>query len=334
MPTRRELLVTTAAAAVVAAVPDLALGRRGGGTPLALVTADTQSHVVVVELSTGRVAARVRTLPGPRSIEAALMTWAVVAHTTSGRLSILHAPTLRVRHVVEGFRQPRYTAVQPIDVTGAVWRATESPTAFVTDSAAHEVVAVDIRDGRILMRTAVPGPARHVSISPDARTLWTALGSKAARIAVLEIDERLGPRLARTIAPPAPAHDVVFAPDGRHVWVTSGTDRRIWVYELDGRRPVAELEADEAPQHIAWVGGRAFVASGDSGTIRVHRADGTLVEVVVVPVGSYNVTFDWQRAVTPSLERGTVALLDRAGRVLSVKKIARAAHDACVVVGS
>jgi hypothetical protein len=38
--------------------------------------------------------------------------------------------------------------------------------------------------------------------------------------------------------------------------------------------------------------------------------------------------------VTPSLGRGTVALLDRTGRVDEVRRVARAAHDACVVVGA
>jgi DNA-binding beta-propeller fold protein YncE len=325
--------LTAAGATLAASLPDLASARTAGGTPLGLVTADQQSHVVAIDLSSGAVVRRVRTLPGPRSIEAASMTWAVVAHTTSGRLSIIHAPTLRVRHVVEGFRQPRYTAVLPFDTTDPVWRASEWPTAFVTDSEAREVVAVDVRRGRIVGRTPVPGPARHVSLSPDGQTLWTALGSKAEHIAVLDIDEKRGPRFARTITAPAAAHDVVFAPDGRHVWVTSGDGRRLWVYEVDSRKPVAELAADEPPQHIAWVGGRAFVASGDSGTMRIHRADGELVDEVAVPVGSYNVTFDWQRAVTPSLERGTVALLDAKGRVRSVQRVAHAAHDACVVVG-
>jgi hypothetical protein len=65
----------------------------------------------------------------------------------------------------------------------------------------------------------------------------------------------------------------------------------------------------------------------------VHRQDGTLVHEARVPLGSYNVTWGWQRAVTPSLARGTVTLVDARGRVRSVRRVARAAHDACVVVG-
>jgi len=333
MPTRRELLTGAAGAALALALPEALPARIGGGTPLALVTADLDAHVVAVDLGTGRAVARIRTLPGPRSIEAAWMTWAVIAHTATGELSVLDAPTLEVRHVVRGLVQPRYTATLQADASASVWSQPGSALAYVTDSRLQVVATLDVRRGRLLARTAVPGPARHVSLSPDGGTLWTALGTKADTLAVLDVERPTRPRLVRTVRPPEAAHDVVFAPDGRHVWVTSGSARRIWVYETAGRRPVAELLADEPPQHVAWVDGRAFVASGESGTVRVHRQDGALVDVTDVPVGSYNVAFGWQRAVTPSLERGTVTLLDPRGRVRSALRVARSSHDACVVVG-
>ena len=55
--------------------------------------------------------------------------------------------------------------------------------------------------------------------------------------------------------------------------------------------------------------------------------------MVRVPAGSYNVSFGWERIVTPSLSRGTLSLLDANGRVRGVHTIARAAHDACIVYG-
>jgi WD40 repeat protein len=150
-------------------------------------------------------------------------------------------------------------------------------------------------------------------------------------MAVLDADDPRRPRLERTFRPPFLAHDVVFAPDGDHVWVTSGSDRRAALYRADSRRPVRILIADAPPQHVTFAGSRAFVASGDDGTVRRHRLDGELVSETRVPVGSYNVTFGSGRIVTPSLGQGTVSLLDRNGRVRAVRRIARAAHDACVV---
>ena len=39
-------------------------------------------------------------------------------------------------------------------------------------------------------------------------------------------------------------------------------------------------------------------------------------------------------AVTPSLGLGTIALLGERGRVTKVRRVARAAHDACLVVSA
>jgi hypothetical protein len=289
-----------------------------GGTPdrpFALVTADLDAQVIAVDLSTGRAAARIPTQWGPRSIEAVAGGRALVAHTEIGRVSLVDGRLLRVQRVLRGFREPRYTAAR-------------DRIAYVTDSARGELVAVDTERGAVVARASVPGPARHVRMTTDGDQLWTALGSKAAEIAVLDV-RRL--RVARMLRPPFLAHDVVAAPDGEHVWVTSGDSRRIAVYGRSGLRPLELLSAGAPPQHIAFVGGLAFVANGDDGTVRAHRLDGTLMHEAEVPVGSYNVTFGARRAVTPSLARGTVALLDEGGRVRTVRRVARAAHDACVI---
>jgi DNA-binding beta-propeller fold protein YncE len=318
---RRRFLLAAAGLAAELAVASDAVASKVRGVPLVLVTADRESHVVVLDPADARVVARVRTLAGPRSIEA-VAGGALVAHTQIGRVSLLDAESVSVRRVVDGFHAPRYTAA---------YRDPVEALAYVTDSNLREVVAVDVARGSVVARASVPGPARHVTLGPRGDRLWTALGPKAEHVAVLDTEAPRRPRLARTIAPPFLAHDVVFTPDGRHVWVTSGAKRRLAVYEADGRTPVAVLDADAPPQHIAFVGGLAFVASGDDGTVRVHRSDGTLVYESHVPVGSYNVTFGWRRAVTPSLERGTVSLLDERGRVRAVRKVALAAHDACVI---
>jgi DNA-binding beta-propeller fold protein YncE len=317
---RREFLVAAAAAPLALSVAPRALGTRLGGTPLALVTADLESHVVVLELRTARVVDRIRTGPGPRSIEAVRHTIAVVAHTEHGVVTLLDAASVRVRAEVEGFSAPRYTAVHPT-----------APYVYVTDSEREEVVVLDVYAARVVGRTRVPGPARHVSLSPDGKTLWAALGTRAERVAVLDTSDPRRPKRVRTFAPPFLAHDVVFAPDGRAVWVTSGSERRFAIYG-EGRR--GELvDGGAPPQHVAFGRAKAFVSSGDDGTVRRHRLDGSFVREARVPIGSYNVTFDWSGLVSPSLATGTVSVLDRNGRVQAVRTVARAAHDACIVFG-
>ena len=292
-----------------------------GGTPIAFVTADLESRVVVLDLETLRIVRRIRTGPGPRSIESVHDRIAVVAHTEHGALTLLDAATSRIRAELDGFAAPRYTAVHP-----------RRPFAYVTDSAREEVVVVDAEHAKVLWRTPVSGAARHVAISPDGRTLWTALGTAAPRVAVLDTTDPRRPKLVRTITPPFLAHDVGFAPDGRAAWVTSAAERRIAMYRGE-RRPARILAAGAPPQHVTFAREKAFVASGDDGTVRRHRLDGDLVGEARVPVGSYNVTFGWSRVVTPSLAAGTTSVLDRSGRVRAVAKVARAAHDACIVFG-
>src|SRR6266849_813319 len=177
---RRSFLVAAAAAPFVLRAPP----------PLAYATADTETQVVVVDLSTGTVLHRIPTRPDPRSIER-VGDLVVVAHTAVGAVSVLHG--LVVRHVLDSFEEPRYTAASP---------------------------------------------------------------------------------------------------DGRHAFVTDS-----------GR---AEL--------VTFLRGRAFVTSGNDGTLRVYdEASARLLHTTRVPVGSYNVQFAAGRVLTPSLNAGTLCVLDANG---------------------
>ena len=325
---RRRFLVSALAAPVVLTVdPSRALGVASGGGTVALATADLEAHVVALEVATGRIVKRIRTMDAPRSIESSPFGQVVVAHTPIGALSILDAATLAVRAVVRGLGAPRYTAMHPGEAL-----------AYVTDSGRHEVVTVDLDSSRVVHRTRVPGPARHVSVD-GGRSLWTVLGSAANRIAVLDLSDPRRPRLARVLEPPFPAHDVVFAPDGGHVWVTSGARNALALYPLAGGAPRV-LATGAPPQHVAFSDSRAYVACGRDGTVQRRRLDGSAVRSARVPHGSYNVTFGsflrtfarQAAVVTPSLDEGTVAVLSAGGDVRIVRRVTRSAHDACIAV--
>jgi DNA-binding beta-propeller fold protein YncE len=307
----------------LAAVPALAvLPRAVAREPLALVTADLEAHVVVAGLADGRVRARVATLPGPRSIEAAPGGRAVVAHADAGAVSLLGGRPVRVRRVLRGFGQPRYTAVAP-----------GGRHAFVSDSGHGEVAVLDLERERVLTRVAVGALARHLTLSPDGRTLLVALGSSAPAIAVVDVADRRHPRLRGRLAVPFLAHDVGFSPSARRVWVTAGRERRIAVLPAPGQRGrTLLLGADDAPQHVSLGHGVAYVTSGDGGSLRVHAlADGRVLGSARIPRGSYNVQWAGGRVLTPSLGAGTLTVLDAAGAVVVRRRVARAAHDACVV---
>jgi DNA-binding beta-propeller fold protein YncE len=308
---RREFIVGGLA---LVCAPRALANARG---PVALVTADEESRLVAVELASGRVLRHIPTLGSPRSIETVGET-AVVAHTERGSLSLVR--DLKVAHVVRGFDEPRYTAAHP-----------DGRHAYVTDAARGEVVTLDVVRGAVVAREQVGAHARHVTISPSGRTLWIALGSKAEQIAIVDLSNRANPRLRRTFRPPFRAHDVAWAPDGTHVWVSSGDRQELVVYDARTGRVLARPAGDWPPQHVTFAGARAYVTSGWSGTVRVHRVGGAELRRNPVPVGSYNVQYADGRVLTPSLGHGALTVLDEAGRTLYRSQVARSSHDACVV---
>jgi DNA-binding beta-propeller fold protein YncE len=322
---RREFLAAAAAPLLLGSAP--ALARPTGGTPLALVTADLESHVVAFDLSDRRVVRRVETPADPRSIESIGVVGALVAHTAQGRLSLIDSD-LRVRPVAGSLTEPRYTAVWP-----------GGRFAYVTDSGRREVVVVDVGGRRVVGRVPVGGPCRHLSIDRDGTRLWVVLGNKAPAIAVLSLAEPRRPRVVGTVRPPFLAHDVGFTPGGKRVWVTSGDRGRVAIYDARRGALVRTIAADAPPQHVTFVDERAFVTSGDDAVLRIHALDGRLLGSRPVPVGSYNVqcsdldprTRRW--ILTPSLSQGTLSTFSVRGAPLDELRVARSSHDACFIVG-
>jgi len=273
--------------------------------PLAYVTADTESHVVLVGMTTGKVYRRIPTAPSPFSIER-VGSHALVAHTVTGRVTVLEL------HEIEGFGEPRYTAA-----------ARDGRHAFISDSGHTELVTVDVARGAIVGRVKLSQWPRHVSLAPDGRTLWVSLGTASSAIAVVDVSDPRRPRHVRTVRPPFPAHDVGWSPSGR-AWITAGEGSRI---SAQGRL----LAADGAPQHVTFLGDRAYVTSGASGTLRVyHEPTARLLATTRIPAGSYNVQFAAGRVLTPSLDEGTLCVLDAEGRVTEKVRVAPSSHDACL----
>jgi hypothetical protein len=312
---RREFLAT------LGLLPFLPYGCERRGAALALATADTEAHVAVLNAASGRVRARVATVEGPRSIEAAGGDRAVVAHTEAGAISLLEGVPVRVRRVLRGIAEPRYTAVAP-----------GGRHAYVTDSARGEVLVIDLERGRLAGGADVGALARHLTISPDGRRLWVALGKRAAEVAVVDVSNPRRPHPRGLLHPPFLAHDVACSPGGRRLWISSGDRNQLALYAPGGERPLAILPGGAPPQHVSFGGGRAYVASGDDGSLLVQRVgDGRPLARTAVAKGSYNVQHGAGRVVTPSLDDGTVTIVGESGRVIARTRIAPAAHDACLI---
>jgi DNA-binding beta-propeller fold protein YncE len=312
----RRAFIAGAASLVLA---PKALAQLGLDIEIALVTADLEARLVAVDLATGRIRRYVQTLPQPRSIETVGGT-AVVAHSELGVITLVRGETLEIARVLRGFGEPRYTAGHP-----------DGRHAYVTDAERGEVVVLDVLRGRVLGREQVGHLARHITIDPSGRRLWIALGKKAEEIAIVGIARPAWPRLLGVIRPPFLAHDVGWTPDGARVWVSSGDREELAVYNPRTGKLVRRLAGDEPPQHVSFRGGRAYVTSGDSGTLRVHRVNGDALRTTAVPEGSYNVQQAHGWVVTPGLGRGSLCILDAAGRLVRRKQVARSSHDACII---
>jgi DNA-binding beta-propeller fold protein YncE len=307
---RAEFLVAAAAAP---------LALRSAPSTIALVTADTESRLAVVDLDRGVVRSHIATRPGPRSIERVGET-AVAAHTVLGAVTLVDTRTLEIRHVLDGFGEPRYTA-----------GTADGRHAFVTDSGHVEVATVDVLRGVVVGRLKLWQWPRHLSLSPDGRTLWIGLGTASQEIAVVDVSEPARPRLRGRLRPPLLAHDVGFEPNGRRAWVTAGESGEVAVYDVRTARVLRTLPSDPGPQHVTFLGGRAFVSSGDAGTLRVYDAETLrLLRTSEVPAGSYNVQFAANRVLTPSLNAGTLCVVDRGGLVKRKLQVAASSHDACL----
>jgi DNA-binding beta-propeller fold protein YncE len=302
---RQEFLAAAAAAPIALRVR----------MPVALVTADLESAVAVVDPYAGRVLRRIATRPDPRSIERVGET-AVVAHTATGEVSLVRG--LAVRHVLGGFGEPRYTAASP-----------DGRYAYVTDSGRADLAVVEVMRVRIVARLHLGGWPRHVSIDRVGRTLWVALGTAARELAVVDVTRPSHPRRLGTVRPPFRLHDVGLVPGTGHVWVTSGDRGVVAIFDARTGHVVRTLAAGPPPQHVTFDGTRAYVTSGDDGTLRVHALNGRLLRVTTVPTGSYNVQRGPGRILTPSLAHGTLCVLDAAGDVMRRVKVASSSHDAC-----
>ena len=307
---RAEFLVAAAAA-------PLALRRPSAS--LALVTADTESRVAVVDLDRGVVRSHIATRPGPRSIERVGET-AVVAHSVLGELTLIDNRTLQIRHVLTGLAEPRYTA-----------GTADGRHAFVTDSGHTDLVTVDVLRGTVVGRLKLTQWPRHLSLSSDGRTLWVGLGTAAQELAVVDVSNPLRPQLRGHVHPPFLLHDIGMAPDGRHAWVTAGESTQVAVYDVRSARVLHVLRADEGPQHVSFTAGRVFVTSGEAGTLRLYDAT-TLQHLgtTVLPVGSYNIQFAGRRVLSPSLNAGTLCVVDSHGVVKERLHVAASSHDACL----
>jgi DNA-binding beta-propeller fold protein YncE len=305
------------------AVPAASQAARLGGTPVALVTAETENRLIAVDLPSGRTIRTLGMPAGPQNV-VTNARFAVVVSPSAGTVTLVGLPRLRVLEILRGFASPHLAAFVP-----------QHEIAYVTDDASGRLAVIDLARRRVTREVFVGLGAHHMAISPDWTRLWVALGERARSIAVLDTTHPGVPRLIGRIDPGGEAHDLAFGPKGVRVWVTYDDRSRIALFDAASGRRVQTIAAGSPPQHVAFGpdGRHAYVTSGDDGTLRIVslRNLRTVRRISVAP-GSFNVATGGSLVLTSSLTDGMLTELDENGRLLLRKRVAPAARDVAVAI--
>ncbi|HET7048338.1 MAG TPA: hypothetical protein VFI54_08740 [Solirubrobacteraceae bacterium] len=135
--------------------------------PVALVTAETDNQLVVVDLNRGRVLKRIAVAAGPQYVAPERGVSAVVS-TGAGALTLLEGDPLRVAKVLRDFDAPHVTAMSP-----------DGEYAYVTDDSRGTVTAIQLSDGRVTSTIRV-GPGARFGQRPRYARLRSSLLSRSA----------------------------------------------------------------------------------------------------------------------------------------------------------
>jgi hypothetical protein len=120
----------------------------------------------------------------------------------------------------------------------------------------------------------------------------------------------------------------MYTPNGQQVWVTSASGPDVGVFSAHRRRLLFRVPAGPPPQHIVFAGGSAYITSGYGSQIeRVSVTTGRVLRRVPAPYGSFDLDAAGRYVVTSSLFRGTLAIYDRALRVLRIRRLAPSTED-------
>jgi streptogramin lyase len=309
-------------AVVLVAVVALGGGSaRGGGSPVALVTAETQNALLAISLPDGHVLKRLPMPADPENVAVVGGNRAVVVSPRAGAVTVVSTPSLRIVRVLHGFVSP-HIVTPTADFEGA----------YVTDDGSGRLDVVRFSGRPRVVRSVFVGAgAHHMSVSPAGNELWVALGERTRTIVVLDISDPMRPKVVGHFDPGFAAHDLAFSSDWR-VWVTAADRRSVTIFDSRTRRPVAHVAAGAPPQHVAFGPIReAFLTSGYGSSLEiVDRFSGRIRRTVHVPYGSFNVATFGSFVVTSSLLRGTVTELTDEGHVWMHKRVAPAARGVAV----
>jgi DNA-binding beta-propeller fold protein YncE len=287
----------------------------------ALVTAETENRLLVVDLPSGRVTRRIAVAPDPEDL-ATDGSGGVVAVVSSaaGKVTLLAGTTFRPFKVFGGFGSPHIATIAPDD-----------QHVYVTDDARGTVTDINLFTLRRTSTIVVGAGAHHLSFDPWQNEAWVALGESATTIVILDASNLDQPRVTGRFEPGFPVHDVEFAPDARQAWLTSATGPDVTVFNPADRHVLFRVPVGPGPQHVAFDGRYAYLTSGYGSTIeQVDAATGRVLKRAGAPYGSFELSAADGYVVTSSLLRGTLAIYTPGLKLLRIVRLAPATREVAI----
>ena len=288
----------------------------------ALVTAETENRLLVVDLPSGRVVRRLAIANDPEDVAANSGACAsvVVTSAAAGKVTVLDRETLQPRRVIGGFGTPHIAEIAP----GGAY-------AYVTDDARGTVSVIYLGTPRVTSTIEVGASAHHLAFDAPRHLAWVALGETARTIVILSTADVAHPHVIGRFDPGFPAHDVEFSPNGQQAWVTSADSAEVSVFSAASRGILFRVPVGTGPQHVAFAGRVVYLTSGYGRVIEeVDAATGRVLARARSPYGSFELAAGQGYVVTSSLLRGTLAIYTPQLRLLRVVRVAPAAREVAI----
>ena len=284
----------------------------------ALVTAETENRLLVVDLPSGRVVRRIPVARDPEDLATdGKRGEIVVVSAAAGKITLLGGETLRPLKVLSGFDQPHIAAVAP-----------DGQHAYVTDDARGTLTAIDLANLHVTSTIHVGAGAHHLCFDLKDQTAWVALGESATELVLLSTQDFDRPRVIGRFPPSSPVHDLACSHDSSRVWLTSATGWDVTLVDGFDQGVLFRVPVGPPPQHVVLQGRYAYLTSGYGGIIeRLDAATGRVLAKAKSPYGSFELAADGRYVVTSSLLRGTLAIYTPELKLLRVVHLAPATRE-------
>jgi len=219
----------------------LALGTGGasatpsGGTPAAFVSVERASLLVGVDLTTGRVIARIRVPAGPHNVTSYSARYVLVTSPPAGAVTLVDAFSRRIIKTWRGFGSPHDVEV-------------EGRYAYVTDETRGQLVVLDLAQRKVVARVAVGSRPHDVAVG-DVALVTHSSGHPDLTM----VDDRpRSPRLIGRVRAGGAAHDISRQADTANAYVTYWNSGAVGAVDWGNKRVLWRRSVGSLIHHVQF----------------------------------------------------------------------------------